>query len=131
MVNFRILPGHTAAEVREHVRTTVNDDSITYGDGGVTGEPPRVSDPSSPAFQTLRRTIHQVFPDVVVAPGLTTGTTDSPRYQEIAENIFRFIPVRMTDEDLTRLHGVDERISIENYFEIVRFFVQQIRNSAS
>ena len=131
MVNFRILPGHTAAEVREHVRTTVNDDSITYGDGGVTREPPRVSDPSSPAFHTLQRTIHEVFPDAVVAPGLTTVTTDSPRYQEIAENIFRFIPARVTGDDLTRPHGVDERISAQNYFEIVRFFMQQIRNSAS
>lgn len=131
VVNFRILPGHTTDEVREHVRATVNDDSVTYQESGFTREPPRVSEPESPAFHTLQRTIHQVFPDAVVAPGLTTVTTDSPRYEEIAENIFRFIPVRMTGEDLTRLHGVDERIAVQNYLEIVRFFMQQIRNSAS
>ena len=26
-------------------------------------------------------------------------------------------------------HGIDERIGVENYAEIVRFFIQQIRNS--
>ncbi len=131
VVNFRVLPGHTTEEVREYVRTTVNDDSVTYEGRGFTREPPRVSDPSSPAFQTLQRTIHEVFPDVVVAPGLTTVTTDSPRYESIAENTFRFIPFRATSEDLERIHGIDERISIENYLEIVRFFMRQIRNSAS
>ena len=90
-----------------------------------------LSDTNSDDFRTLRKTIGEVFPDVIVAPGLTTGSTDTPHYERITDNTFRFIPMRLTSEDLERIHGPNERISVKNYLEIIRFFIQQIRNSAS
>jgi di/tripeptidase len=33
--------------------------------------------------------------------------------------------------DLARLHGTDERISVEYYTRAVQFFIQLIKNSAS
>lgn len=32
---------------------------------------------------------------------------------------------------LVKIHGTDERISVKNFLEIIRFFIRQIRNSAS
>jgi len=122
--NFRMLPGHTSAQVLEYVRATVNDSRVEYDGSGKTREAPAVSDSESVAFKTLQRTIGEVFPGALVAPALTTVTTDSPKYEEITENTFRFIPTRMNNEGLTLLHGV------KNYLEIIRFFIQQIRNSA-
>ncbi len=130
VVNFRMLPGHTSAQVLEYVQATVNDYRVEYGESGMTREAPAVSDPESVAFKTLQRTIGEVFPSALVAPALTTVTTDSPKYEEITEDIFRFIPFRLDNEGLTLLHGVNERIGVENYLEIIRFFIQQIRNSA-
>ncbi|MDA2923159.1 M20/M25/M40 family metallo-hydrolase [Acidobacteria bacterium AH-259-L09] len=130
VVNFRILPGDTSAQVLEYVRATVNDPRVEYDASGKTREPPTVSDTESVAFKTLQRTIGEVFPGAVVAPALTAVTTDSPKYEEITENTFRFIPTRMNNEGLTLLHGVNERIAVQNYLEIIRFFIQQIRNSA-
>jgi hypothetical protein len=34
------------------------------------------------------------------------------------------------DPDLARIHGKDERIGVENYGEVVRFFEQLMRNGA-
>ena len=130
LVNFRMLPGHTSAQVLEYVRDTVNDPRVEYDTSGKTQEAPAVSDPESVAFETLQRTIGEVFPGALVAPFLTTGATDSRMYGEITENTFRFIPARLNNETLTLLHGVNERIGVENYLEIIRFFIQQIRNSA-
>ncbi len=92
--------------------------------------PSVVSETASVAFQTLQRTIAEIFPDVVVTPALAVATTDSPYYESIAENTVRFIPTRIVSEDLTRPHGIDERIGDDNYFEIIRFFVRQIQNSS-
>jgi carboxypeptidase PM20D1 len=39
--------------------------------------------------------------------------------------------MRVADEDLHRIHGTNERISVDNYLDVIRFFIQQIRNSAS
>ena len=131
VVNFRLLPGQHSAEVLEYVKNTVNDSRVEYEASGTMSEPSVISDIESEDFKTLHVTIREVFPNVVVTPALAVVTTDSRHYEGIAENTFRFIPTRMAKEDLRRPHGIDERISVENYMEIIRFFVQQIRNSTS
>ncbi len=40
------------------------------------------------------------------------------------------LPLRLGPRDLTRIHGTDERVSLENYAEIIRFYVQVLRNGA-
>ena len=34
---------------------------------------------------------------------------------DLARDIFRFLPLRLTHRDLDRIHGVDERIGLEEY----------------
>ena len=64
----------------------------------------------------------------MVAPGLVIGRTDSRRYVNVAENSYRFLPMRLGREDLKRIHGTDERIAVDNYLDIVRFYIQLLRN---
>ena len=130
-LNARLLPGDSAESVLAYVKRIVNDDRVTCCLEANATEASPVSDTNSKDFATLHRTIREVFPNVIVAPGLTTGATDSRHYAAITDNTFRFIPMRLTSEDLKRIHGTDERISVENYLEVIRFFIQQIRNSAS
>ena len=130
-LDVRLLPGDTAESVLAYVKRIVNDDRVTCSLESNAMEASPVSDTNSEAFVTLHRTIREVFPDVIVVPGLTTVSTDSRHYGAITDNTFRFIPMRIAQEDLKRIHGTDERISVENYLEIIRFFIQQIRNSAS
>jgi carboxypeptidase PM20D1 len=132
VVDFRILPGDTIAGVIEHVRATIDDPDITIRQvGREPSEPSPVSGVETSSFSALRKTIHQVFPDVVVAPGLVIGRTDSRRYAKIADNSYRFLPMRLGPEDLKRIHGVDERIAVNNYLEIVRFYVQFLKNTTT
>ena len=56
------------------------------------------------------------------------GTTDSRHFVGIADNVFRFSPVRATNDDLPRFHGTNERISLENYAEMIRFYARLMRN---
>ena len=129
-VNFRLLPGDTQTSVTDHVRSVVANDRI--GIQGFDGnfDPPPVTGTSSPSYQALNRTIREVFPDVVVAPGLMIAATDSRHYAQVADNIFRFSPVRATPEDLKRFHGTNERISIKNYADMIRFYVRLMQSTA-
>ena len=52
------------------------------------------------------------------------GGTDSRHFERIADDVYRFLPVRIRNEDLPRFHGVDERISVEGYADSVRFYRQ-------
>lgn len=109
--NIRILPGETVDETIDYVRGLIDDPKIEVRvTGNEPSNPSSVSDVDSTSFKLLRETIHQVFPDVASAPALLVGRTDSRRYDEFSDNSYRFLPSRLTSEDLPRIHGTNERI---------------------
>ena len=130
VADFRIMPGESVADVVAHVTATIDDPEVTVRQLGPANEPTPVSDLDSESFALLRRTVRQVFPDAVAAPSLVIAGTDSKHTARIADNTYRFLPIRLGPDDLDRLHGTNERIAIENYAEIIRFYVQFLRNAA-
>jgi carboxypeptidase PM20D1 len=131
VVNFRILPGDSIAGVIEHARQVIDDPQVQISPlEQEISEPSSVSDTNSPNFEVLQRTIHQVFPEAVVTPGLVFVTTDCRHYAELSSDIYRFLPILAEVDDLGGIHGTNERISIESYERMVRFYIQLIRNSA-
>jgi carboxypeptidase PM20D1 len=128
VVNFRILPGDSTESVVEHVRRTVDDPRVEVNP--LRGRNPSpVSDLESEAFTRLQRTIGQVFPHTIVAPYLVVGGTDSRYYVDLSSNVYRFGPLEVGRGDYTRVHGTDERIPVAGLADMVRFYVQLIRNS--
>ena len=129
LVNFRLLPGDSPEFVLEYVRQVIDDDRVEceLRKGAPPIPPSLISDHRSPDFLTLERVIRQVFPGVVVAPGLAVVATDSRHYEAVADNIFRFLPVQLQVEDLQRIHGIDERISVENYHQMIQFMILLIQ----
>jgi carboxypeptidase PM20D1 len=131
VVNFRILPGESSRSVIDHVRNAVDDPRIGIAPLALSLEPSPVSDIHSSGYTHLQRTIRQVFPDAVVAPWLLVAATDSRHYAGLSENLYRFAPLQLSQEDIPRLHGTDERISAADYEHCVKFYIQLIRNSHS
>jgi carboxypeptidase PM20D1 len=128
VLNFRILPGESVQDVMDHVRRGVADDRVRVEVIGVGREPTTESPLDVEGFALLQRTIGQVFPEAVVAPYLVLGGTDSRHYSDLTRNIYRFAPIVAGPTDLPRIHGTDERMSVENYGQAVEFFVGLLRN---
>src|SRR5258705_12224695 len=129
-INFRLIPGDTQASVTDHGRGTIHNERISIDSFAGNTDPPPVTGTASPSFKMLHRTIREIFPDVVVAPGLMVAATDSRHYTEITDSIFRFSPVRANSDDLKRFHGTNERLSIEGYADMIRFYRRLIENTA-
>ncbi len=129
VVNLRILPGDSSRIVIDHVRDAINDPRVKIVPLGMTIEPSSVSDIHSPSFAKLGQTIRQLFPDVIVAPSLLVAATDSRHYAGLSDKVYRFAPLQLTRQDISKLHGIDERISVEDYERCVKFYIQLIRNS--
>ncbi|HEY4491274.1 MAG TPA: M20/M25/M40 family metallo-hydrolase, partial [Acidobacteriota bacterium] len=131
LVNFRIAEGDSIKKIIEHVRNTVRNDriqiSIHHGFGT---EPSPVSPIDSRAFQLLQKTISETHSGVVVAPSLLMGATDSRHYLVFTKNVYRFSPLQLSEDDFSRFHGANERISVRNYIEMIRFYIRLIENSA-
>ena len=129
-VNFRLIPGDTQGSVIDHVRSTIANDRISIKPFPGNTDPPPVTATASPSFQMLNRTIREIYPDVIVAPGLMVAATDSRHYTGITDKIFRFSPVRANSEDLKRFHGTNERLCVEGYADMIRFYRRLIENGA-
>jgi len=128
-VNFRILPGETAESVKQRLIEIIDDDRITIEPiEKEPRDPSPVSDVNAPSYKVLERTIREVCPDVVVGPFLVLGGTDSRFFYEVTPNVYRFVPARFKGDELKMMHGVNERLSAQNFGEICRFYTQLIRN---
>ena len=63
-------------------------------------------------------------------PYLVVVVTDSRYFQQLTDNVFRFLPLRLTSEDLARIHGTDERIAVGVYEDAIRLYRQLIVEAA-
>ncbi len=130
-VNFRILPGETVESVTERVRQAINDPLVAVQvDGQATAaNPSPLSGTQTFGFEVIQRTSQEIFEGIVVAPALFVAITDSRYYREFSDQIYRYSPAFISREDLPRYHGVNERISLENYRQMIRFYRRLIENS--
>jgi carboxypeptidase PM20D1 len=128
-VNFRLLPGDESGEVIEYVRAVIDDPEIEIEPETVNEASP-VSDAKSEAFALVSQVVQEVAPDAVVAPALVLGGTDTAHYGKISDDGFRFLPVRFDQRDLERVHGRDERVSVDNVRLAVDFYEQLLRRAA-
>jgi acetylornithine deacetylase/succinyl-diaminopimelate desuccinylase-like protein len=133
-INYRLLPGDTKEQVLERARSQVaqaigrDQFELIALPGAVDAS--KVTPADSAQYRLLNRTIRQVFPNVLVAPGLMIGATDFIHFGDISDHIFKFSPARAKTEDLPRFHGTNERISIANYAEAIRFYFQLMTEGA-
>jgi carboxypeptidase PM20D1 len=130
VVNFRILPGDSSQSVLSHVRRVVADERIEIQPLGEPAEPSKISSAQSDGYGLIERTIREVFPDALVAPSLVVVGTDSRHFQDLAENVYRFMPVRFKSDELSMLHGTNERISSDQLADMVRFYHRLLQQSA-
>lgn len=130
VVNFRIAPHDTPDAVIDHVVATIDDDRVSVEpveEPRPAGEPSRIE---GEAWELLNRTIREMHPDTVVTPYLVIGGTDARYYRQLSDSVYRFKPGKVDQDTLKRVHGTDERISIEDYAATVRFYVRLMQNAA-
>ncbi len=131
VVNFRIIPGETRESVTERVKEIMDDDRVQVRPVAAGQDPSPVSSVESDEFKLITRTIRQIVPDedLVIAPYLVMGGTDAKYYSGKSENVFRFLAARLGEGDVERVHGTNERMSVESFAASVTFFMQLIRNA--
>lgn len=126
-VNFRLHPRDTVEGVVAHVREAIDDARIEVTvRGGREASP--VAGTDTAAYRAVSAAARGVFgSDVIVAPGLTVGGTDSKHYVKVSDNAYRFHPFVVDGSDLPRLHGTNERISIDNLAKATAFYMAFLR----
>ncbi|HVP19083.1 MAG TPA: M20/M25/M40 family metallo-hydrolase [Spirochaetia bacterium] len=138
VVNLRLLPGDTSAfalaRIERVARKSIPNGfllKVNFAEGGKPGEAIPESRLQGELWSALRDSLAQVAPDAVVAPCLVVASTDSRQFAGSADAIVRFLPIALTARDVARMHGVDERISLENYGRMIAFYENFVRRIAA
>lgn len=128
VVNFRILPGETAEMVRDRVIEIIDDERVqVIMETNINPSP--VSPTDSMGYELLARTIRGFDDDILVAPNLLSGGTDARYFHAVSPNVYRFVMVRAGNETLKIVHGIDERIAIDDYVMAIRFYYALITSA--
>ena len=132
VINFRILQGDTIQNVINRVTRLIADPRVTVAPhGNNNSEPSPVSSLGSRSYSIVNRTIREVLGDALVTPSLVQGKTDSINFADLAECCYRFVPERAPAEEISSIHGFNERVSVNNYAEMISFYVRLLHNSCN
>lgn len=128
ILNFRLLPGDSPEAILKRVRGLVPDSLIRikiFESFSIPASP--ISEYKTEAFRELASSIKGVFPNTLVSPYLVVGATDSRYFYSISDCVYRFCPIVLGKEDLQRLHGINERISLKGFENSVNFYASFIK----
>ncbi|CAB3378126.1 Hypothetical predicted protein [Cloeon dipterum] len=129
-INHRVHPSQTISEVIEFDKRTIDDPRVEIK-VKASKEAHTVSPygPDDVQFNLIARSIYQTFDDVVVIPGVLIANTDTRWYLGLSSHLYRFFPTVIYPQDTNRYHGIDERISIDNYQQAVSFYYRVMKNA--
>lgn len=128
IVNFRLLPGNTVKDVKEHIANATKGFDVEIEEIDSVKEASAVSSSNTRAFQMIESAIKEIHPTVIATPYLTVGATDAYKYQLVSKNIYRFMPIKINNAEKQSIHSTNEYLSIENYMKMIHYFEFIMRN---
>jgi acetylornithine deacetylase/succinyl-diaminopimelate desuccinylase-like protein len=115
-VNVRVVPGTDPADIIREFQQVI-------GDLGVDvrlitpsrGFPPsQVSSEDTDLYRVLERQAHQAWPGAFVTSYVFQAGTDARAWRSHNVPVYGIYPYAIDADDLTRMHGNDERVSVES-----------------
>eukprot|EP00761_Pharyngomonas_kirbyi_P003647 gb/GECH01003651.1/.p1 GENE.gb/GECH01003651.1/~~gb/GECH01003651.1/.p1 ORF type:complete len:378 (+),score=47.55 gb/GECH01003651.1/:1-1134(+) len=145
-INFRLYPGDSPSYVAEYVRHVAEQEDSKYrkkedepvivenvsqedqSASGVSCMDPARCAPYALLFDIISQhgASHTGGARPVITPWLLVGRTDSRRYRAVADAVYKFTPYLLRSNDVSRIHGVDERVSVHDFVESIGFWTDLI-----
>ncbi|CAB3383391.1 Hypothetical predicted protein [Cloeon dipterum] len=130
LVNHRVHPGQTIEQVIQEDRISISDGKVKISvESRIDPHPVSPFGPDALVFQTISTSVYQTYDNIVVAPCVFIAATDTVHYLEFSNKVYRFFPTKVTPDDVSRYHGDNERIAIEDYKLMVDFYFRFMQNS--
>jgi carboxypeptidase PM20D1 len=118
-----MLAGDDPEEIADWVRRAVADPNVQVE---LTRDPkiPNISPPDTELYKAMADTLRRRAPGAVVAPMILVAFTDNWVFRRCGLHGYAFSPFVIEGAELQRIHGNDERISLENVREGVRAYTE-------
>ena len=122
-VDCRSIPGVSADDILEELAGAVDDPEVKFEfvKASVGTESPADTE----LYGALEGAIKAERPEAKVFPSLTGGGTDAKHFRPQGVTCYGLIPV-ILDDDAGGIHGIDERISIDNFDHALRVMLRVV-----
>jgi acetylornithine deacetylase/succinyl-diaminopimelate desuccinylase-like protein len=124
-LDARLLPGESCDSFAQALTDLIDDTSIEISE--LLSFPARASTPHSPLFRAIEEVAARQPTPGLVVPRMIGGFTDAHWFRELGIVAYGFVPRALTADEARRVHGPDERVSIETLTESIRLTIDLVR----
>ena len=124
-VDCRMLAGDDPQEILAWVRGVIADDRIEV----TTVREPKLANMSPPdteLYKALADALRARAPGAVVAPGIMVAFTDNWVFRTLGVHGYGWSPFVLDDDEFRRIHGNDERVSLDNVRAGARSYTEML-----
>jgi len=123
VINMRLLWPWTAEKATAFIKKSINDERVKISVYNLATDPvPPSREYRQYGWQEIETAMKETWPGIPMLPFLMVATTDSRHYQGISKCLLRFCPFKLDTKELSAVHGHDERISVENLRQGLKFY---------
>ncbi len=126
-INYRMITGETADDVKAYLEKLLKK-YIKKGQLEIKlleySNPSAEADVHCDAYENIRTAVCESFDDVIVAPYMFIAASDARFYNPLTDNVFRFGPFINSLDDQARIHGINERLHVDQLEKATQFFVR-------
>jgi len=123
--DIRLLPGTDPDAVIADIKNMLADENIKVE--AVKKAQASESTRHTEEFSIIEKTILEHFPDALTVASLLVGASDSRFFRNKGVCCYGVWPMLISIEELNRIHGIDERISVENMIKGTAAFTDIVK----
>jgi acetylornithine deacetylase/succinyl-diaminopimelate desuccinylase-like protein len=123
-VDCRSVPGVSGDQILDEIVAVIDDPEVTLE--LVKSSVGTESSTESELMETIRDAVRAERPEAIVVPYLTSGGTDCKHFRPRGVVAYGHIPFELDDKELEGIHGVNERVSLENLDRGLRILMRVV-----
>lgn len=111
-LDVRLVPGYDPEQFIDELRIIINDPNISIEKEFISST--KTSPIDNYAYNAIENVVKKIVPEASVVPYVTTGFTDSRVFRRLGVPAYGFMPILVSKDELRGIHGVNEKISLDN-----------------
>ena len=128
-INFRLKPGDTLEDVLKHVKDTVQNDAIECELHQACAAS-KISITNGEGYALIGKVLHDFYPEALLVPMGMLGATDSRKFENICDAIYRFAPFFCGTKYENTVHATNEHIETKDLIFGTKFLIHLIVQAA-
>ena len=128
-LDCRLIPGSSKENFLKEIKKRLGDEIEV--EGKMEGKSLSPSPLNTEFFQAIQKFASENDPNCPVVPLLLPGATDSRFLRERGIETYDFCPFRLPKEEILKVHGSDERVTLENLRFGMRMLVEVLKEVAT